>query len=187
MRLRKIVIGSAARKYLRVVFVVLSLSTFNFQLSTLTSCTKYTVECELVVQPRVMVSQGSNPLTPAYMARVYVWYVDKKEHLDHNWRPASYTDAEAGIVRHRGTGEVRSFGLVGTQSEEDGFVRIPLTSSPVLLVAIDPVNRLYAWRTFDFKLPLESILVPVTFRTYYTPEQFPYKDGDWTVLREVEN
>ncbi len=31
-------IGSAARKYLRVVFVVLSLSTFNFQLSTLTSC-----------------------------------------------------------------------------------------------------------------------------------------------------
>ncbi len=155
-------------------------------LLALAGCTKYNVECELVLQPRVMVSEGSNPLTPAYMARVYVWYIDKKEHLDHNWRPESYADAEMGVVRHRGTGEVWPFGLTGTQAE-DGYVRIPLTSSPVLLVAIDPVNRLYAWRTFDFRIPLERVYVPVTFRTYYRPEQFPYRDGDWTVLREVEN
>jgi hypothetical protein len=157
-------------------------------LVALAGCTKYPVECELVVQPRVMVSEGSDPLTPAYMARVYVWYINKKEHLDHKWRPESYTDAEAGVVRHRDTGEVWSFGLSGTQSGEKGYVHIPLTSSPVLLVAIDPVNKLYAWRTFEFRVPLESVLVPVTFRTYYRPEQFPYRDGDWTVLRsESEN
>ncbi len=82
-------------------------------LLALAGCTKYNVECELVLQPRVMVSEGSNPLTPAYMARVYVWYIDKKEHLDHNWRPESYADAEMGVVRHRGTGEVWPFGLTG--------------------------------------------------------------------------
>ncbi len=152
-------------------------------LVALAGCTKYSVECELMVQPRVMVSQGSDPRTPAYMARTYVWYIDKKEHLDHKWRPESYADADAGIVRHRDTGEEWSYGLMGSQNS-DGLISITLTSSPVLLVATDPINRLYAWRTFDFKVPLDRVIIPVTFRTYYTPEQFPYKDGEWMVYRD---
>jgi hypothetical protein len=150
----------------------------------LAGCKKYSVECELVVQPRVMVSQGSDPRTPAYMARVYVWYIDEKEHLNNPWRPASWADADAGIVRHRSTGEVRSHGLAGTQSEEDGYIHIPLTSSPVLLVAVDPINRFYAWRTFEFEIPLERVLVPVTFRTYYNTTQIPYREEEWTVMSE---
>ncbi len=174
------------RKFLRVVFVVLALSTFNFQLSTLTSCTKYSVECELVVQPRVMVSSGSDPRNPAYMSRVYAWYVDEKDAYDMNWYPASYADAEAGLVRHRVTGEVRSHGLMGVQksdyqSVEESYVHLILTKSPVVLVAVDPINRIYAYRTFRFKIPLERIFVPVTFKTY---QPGPYKENDWTIISE---
>jgi hypothetical protein len=152
----------------------------------LAGCTKYSVECELVVQPRVMVSQGSDPLTPAYMARVYVWYIDQKDFLDNPWRPASYADADAGIVRHRTSGEVRSHGLVGTQSQEDGYIHIPLTNSPVVLVAVDPINRYYAWRTFEFEIPLERVLLPVTFRTYYQETQIPYREEEWTIMNDKE-
>jgi hypothetical protein len=173
--------NEAARKFRRVVFVALLFSIFNFQFSILTSCARYDTECELVLQPRVMVSQGSDPLTPAYMARVYVWYITEKEYLDNPWRPASWADAQAGVVRHRETGEMRSFGLTGVQSDEDGFIRVTLTRSPVLLVAVDPVNSFYAWRTFEFNIPLESVLVPVTFRTYYDVTQIPYRQEEWTV------
>jgi hypothetical protein len=150
----------------------------------LASCARYDPECELVLQPRVMVSQGSDPLTPAYMARLYVWYITEREYLDNPWRPASWADAEAGVVRHRTSGEMRSFGLSGVQGEEDGFIHVPLTRSPVLLVAVDPVNRFYAWRTFEFKIPLERVLVPVTFRTYYNADQIPYREEEWTVMSD---
>jgi hypothetical protein len=135
-----------------------------------------------------MVSQGSDPLTPAYMARVYVWYIDRKEYRENPWRPDSWADAEAGIVRHRTSGEVRSHGLAGVQDDADGYIHIPLTRSPVLLVAVDPVNRFYAWRTYEFKIPLERVLVPVTFRTYYNMTQIPYREEEWTVTSfETEN
>jgi hypothetical protein len=114
------------------------------------------------------------------MARVYVWYIDETDARDGIWRPGSWADAEAGIVRHRNTGEVRSHALVGYQSDEDNCVHLVLTKSPVLLVAVDPINRFYAWRVFRYKIPLESIRVPVTFRVWRWEQ--PYVESDWTVV-----
>jgi len=147
-------------------------------------CKKYSVELNLVAQPRVMISAGSDPLTPAYMARVYAWYVSEGDAEandgEGNWAPASYADADAGVVRHRETGEERSFGLVGEQGE-DGYVRMTLTRSPVVLVAVDPVNGFYAWRVFEFPLPFrEPYYLPVTFRVYNASK--PYEENDWTVV-----
>lgn len=150
----------------------------------LAGCTKYSVECELVVQPRVMISAGSGSSTPAYMARVYAWYIDDKDIA--NWRPGSYADAEAGLVRHRTTGEVRSHGLMAVQrtdfqSVEDSYVHLIISRSPVLLVAVDPVNRFYGYRKFEYKVPWDRALVPVTFKTW----QLSYDEYGWKMISEL--
>lgn len=164
------------------VFFVASASLMALLSLFFASCTKYTVECELVVQPYVKITQGSGDNTPAYLARAYVYYIEEKEFLNPNWRPESYADADAGIIRHRTTGEIRSHGLMAGQGE-DGFVRITVTSSPMLLVAVDPVNKFYAYRTFQYKIPLERILIPVTFKIYQGTQ--PYKETDgWTYAGE---
>lgn len=152
-------------------------------------CKKYDEECHLVVQPCVMVSAGSDPKTPAYMARVYAFYITERDEVDECWAPASYADAEAGIVRHLTTGEVRTFGLVaeqrekdasGEDAEKDGFAHLVLSRSPVVLVAVDPVNKFYAYRTFAFQLPLRAPLyVPVTFRVYNSAAA--YEENKWKI------
>ena len=152
-----------------------------FLMFALAGCTKYTVDCDLTIQPRLMVSAGSDIKTPAIMARAYVWYVSEKEAYDQTWIPESYSDAEAGIVRHRTSGEERSYDLWGAQSEEDTYVHITITSSPMMLVALDPVNKMYAYRSFKYQAPIEQVVVPVTFKPY---QQTPYKENDWIVISE---
>ncbi len=150
--------------------------------AALAGCKKFSVECELVLQPRVMLSAGSDPRTPAYMARAYVFYVDEKEYLRPVRRPESYADAEAGIIRHVTSGEVTSYNLSGMQ-QGDNYIYLSLTQSPMMLVAVDPVNRIYAWRTFQYEIPLERIFVPVTFKAY---QATPYKENEWTVVKESD-
>lgn len=158
------------------VFAVLSLFV------ALAGCAKYSVECELVLQPRVMISSGSAIDTPAYMARAYVYYIEQNDIRDSNWRPESYADADAGLVRHRTTGEVRSHGLTGTQSPEDSYIHIVVSKSPVLLVAVDPINRFYAYRTFEYQVPLERILIPVSFKIWQKESR---KEEGWTIIGEA--
>jgi hypothetical protein len=116
---------------------------------------------------------------PAYRARVYACYIDETDARGVNWRPESYADAEGGLIRHRSTHEVRSHGLVGFQSEDDN-IYITLTSSPVVLVAVDPVNRFYAYRVFRYEMPLDRIYVPVVFKVWQWEQ--PYREGEWTVV-----
>ncbi len=165
--------------------ITIFLTLFTLHSSLLTSCTKYSVECELIVQPRVMLTSGSAADTPAYLARVYAYYnigrVPQNQNDPPEWLPGSYADADAGIIRNTATGEVRFHSLAGTQAE-DNYVHLILTKSPVLLVAVDPVNRFYAWRTFEYEVPLERVLVPVVFRIYQW--QQPYEDNKWRVISE---
>jgi hypothetical protein len=128
-----------------------------------------------------MTSPASDALTPAYMVRVYATYISDADVLDEGvWRPESWADAEAGLVRHRTTGEVRSHGLMGVQDEEDTYVHLILTSSPVVLVAVDQMNKFYAYRVFRYEIPLETIRVPVTFKTWQWER--PYKENEWTFV-----
>jgi len=152
-------------------------------------CKGYDQECHLVVQPYVMVNAGSDPKTPAYMARVYAFYISERDEVDECWAPASYADAEAGVIRHESTGEMRTFGLVaeqrekdttGEDPEKDGYAHLVLSRSPLVLVAVDPVNKFYAWRTFAFALPLRAPLyVPVSFKVYNSAS---YVENKWTVV-----
>lgn len=150
-------------------------------LCSVAGCKKYSVECELVVQPRTMISSGSGEFTPAHLARVYAFYVTETEARNQTWIPISYEDAEAGIITHRGTGEVRAHSLAGGQGD-DTYVRLVLTRSPAMLVAVDPVSRMYAYRAFKYEIPLrEPLYVPVTFKVYQSSA--PYTENEWTVAK----
>ncbi len=149
----------------------------------LAGCTKYSAECELVVTPYVMAAQSSDPKTPAYMVRVYAYYINEEDAYNQNWRPMSYADADAGIVTHRETGQTMARGLAAGQGE-DTFVHIALTRSPVLLVAVDPLNRMYGWRTFKYQMPLETIRIPVSFQKWRETEPH-YKEYEWTMVGEA--
>jgi hypothetical protein len=116
------------------------------------------------------------------MARVYAWYVSEADARDFNWRPESWADADAGVVRHKVSGEVRSHGQMARQGD-DNYVHLTLSQSPVVLVAVDPVNKMYAWRVFKYEMPLSKIYVPVSFKAWLTER---YKENDWTV-QKVEN
>jgi hypothetical protein len=124
-----------------------------------------------------MTSAGSDIQNPAYMTRLYGWYIDEKDIM--NWRPDTFADADAGIIRHRVTHEVRSHGITASQLGEDIFISMIITRSPVLLVAVDPVSGMYAWRTFKYQIPLQTTRVPVSFKTYL--DTYPYKENEWTI------
>lgn len=147
----------------------------------LAGCADFSVECEFIVMPRTMIAQNSSPDTPSYRARVYAFYNVGKDRtqVEKEWAPASYADAEAGIIRHKGSGEIRSYSLMGEQGD-DTYVRLIMTSSPVVLVALDPVHRLYACGAFEYMPPMNRMQFPVHFQVWKQMEEY-YKEGYWTI------
>jgi hypothetical protein len=131
----------------------------------------------VVITPRRLVVESSPKDGAAYLVRVYVFYIGEGELLD--WQPDSWEDADAGIVRNVHTGEERSFGFMVEQSD-DNYVHAVITSSPALLVAVNAYDRMYAWRTVEYKIPMERVQIPVRFLIYKKPAG-TYKDTEWTV------
>ncbi|MDR2890876.1 MAG: hypothetical protein LBV18_04650 [Alistipes sp.] len=178
MRLtRKILAGAAT------LFGAAALSGFG-------GCTPFNAECEFVIEPRLVLMDGGNPVQPAYMARVYAFYGLGKdvEAIQDEWYAASYPDAEAGIITNRDTDEERSFSIVGEQNTgegEDGFVHLTVTSSPVLLVAVDPLYGQYAWGVFEYGIPMPRLEFYVSFQPWKSV--VPYKEGLWNYASEISD
>jgi hypothetical protein len=117
------------------------------------------------------------------MVRVYAFYISEKDKDGNKWAPASFADADAGIIRHVDTGQERSWGLMGVQGEEDDHIRLTLTNSPVVLVAVYNVNddRFYAYRTFEYKPPLRE-QVRMIFRFQLWRTETTYTEIPWTFV-----
>lgn len=147
----------------------------------LAGCTKYSAEVEFVIMPRLQEFESSSPGNPAYEVRVYAFYDIGKSKTDAEvWAPGSYEAADAGLLRNRTTGEVRSHNLMAVQSEEDYNARLVLTSTPVILVAVDPVHEFYAYGFYEFGIPMPAMYIPVHFQIWKGNN--PYKDGLWTIV-----
>lgn len=145
-------------------------------------CAKFSPECEFVIKPRLRRMSMDKPGSPAYMVRVYAFYnIGKTRSLAEKWRPRSFAEAEAGIINRRGSDEVRSYSLVGEQGE-DTFVHLTMTSSPVMLVAVDPLNRFYAYGVFEYEIPLPRLEIVLPINGWLDKE--PYKEAYWTVINE---
>lgn len=134
--------------------------------------------------PRLSTAPGNPTGGTAFMVKMYAWYIPNGD--IHNWRPNSYAEAQAGIVTHATSGNKRSHNLVAGQGA-DNYVHIKITKSPVLLVAVDEFDEMYAWRTFEYEIPAPKVYIPVHFFTYRpTAENPSYDDGNgknkWTVV-----
>lgn len=148
----------------------------------LAGCVKYSVDCRLAIRPRILTTQSS-PADgqAAYMVRIYATYVP--EAGKERWAPESYADADAGIIRNMDSGAARSHGLMAEQAEGSETVDMTLSNSPVILVAVDPINRLYAYRYFEYKPPLRQEVL-MTLRFLLWKPEARYVDSYWTVVNE---
>ncbi len=137
--------------------------------------------------PRLMPVAGSPEDNPAFMTRAYAFYVegrDSKDPVALQWRPGSYAEAEAGIVRSTITDEVRSYGLAAIQGGGDSDdvllqeqIRLVVTRAPVLIVVVDPVNKIYGWRVIDYDVPMPRLDIELAFKLW---QPTPYTDLEWT-------
>jgi hypothetical protein len=154
-------------------------------LMALSACVKYTATCELVVMPRRMPVESSPTDGAAHMVRIYVIYIGKgkiNENLDiKDWRPMSYSDAEAGMITNTKTGGVKYASLYRQQGD-DSYVRLPITSSPAVLVAVNEMDEYYAWRYFEYEVPMPRMEIVLRFMLWKSTDQAPlYSDSEWTV------
>ena len=155
----------------------------------LSGCAKYSAECELVIMPRLLKASNSALDTPAEQVRIYAFYNLGKYKGDvEKWRPASYADASEGVVsRNSNPDDFRIYNLMAEQSDEgdDTYVRLVLSSSPVMLVAVDPVNRFYGWRVFEYMIPMPQVYMPVRFQIWKPTTDLPvYEDLLWKMTGE---
>lgn len=152
----------------------------------LAGCGKGDYDTHLVLRPRVRPVQSSLPAGEAgYLIRVYAWYIGEDEKRD-VWAPSSYDEADAGIITNLKNNGKRGYDFVGHQpdtdpvKDEDTYIHLTLTRSPVFLVAVDPVNRFYAYRTLEIPKPMPYMQVTVMFQLWKPDTKF--KDSDWTVV-----
>jgi hypothetical protein len=152
-------------------------------------CGKGDYETDLIIRPRIKISEGSADAgEAAYQMRVYAWYISKNERLNNEWQAASWEDADAGIITNVRTGERRSFEFLASQPEitlaegeelldEETYIHLTLTRSPVFLVAVDPINRFYAYRSLEMPKPMPWMRLTLMIRTWKEREKWL----DWTI------
>jgi hypothetical protein len=146
-------------------------------------------ETDLIIRPRIKISEGSADAgEPAYQMRLYAWYISDKEKKDNEWVASSWEDADGGIITNTRTGERRSFEFLAEQpqielaegeelKDEDTYIHLTLTRSPVFLVAVDPINRFYAYRTLEMPKPMSWMRLTLMIRTWKEREKWL----EWTV------
>lgn len=160
---------------------------FLLSLLAVSGCVKDNFDTTVIIRPRVIQTQGSTTEgEPAYMARVYAVYIDKNE-LDNTWTVASYADADAGIFTNTRTGERRVYGFMGEQADygqdhtdEDTYISLVLSRPYVAFVAVDQMNRFYAYRTREINKPLPRLYMTVRF-VLWKPD-VSFRDSEWTVV-----
>jgi hypothetical protein len=171
------------RSAAKIVFMLLSVV-------ALANCGgKAVYDTDLIIRPRIKISEGSADAgEPAYQMRLYAWYISKGERMKNEWEARSWEDADAGIITNRRTGERRSFEFLATQpditlaegeelKDEDTYIHLTLTRSDVFLVAVDPVNRFWAYRPLEMPKPMPWMRLTLMIRTWKEREEW-FK---WTV------
>ena len=148
----------------------------------LSGCAKYSSDCDLILRPRVVTVAASLPSggQAAYDVSLYAFYLSGSD--IENWAPLSYADAASGTVRNIETGEILPYSLMGNQSD-DTYVHMALSRSPVLLVAVDRYNEYYAWRSFEYKVPLNG---PITMTLLFLLYQADPSNSHWKVVRAAD-
>lgn len=149
-------------------------------------CTKFSAECDYVIMPQRMLVESSPKDQPAWLTRVYVFYLAENETGEkatpNPWAPSSWADADAGIVRNGNTGEVRLSSYVVEQGG-DNYIHAVVSSSPVMLVVVNAYDKMYAWGTYKYEIPMPEVRLPLQFDIWKKGDESVTSYGNmrWTV------
>ncbi len=140
-------------------------------------CTKeVSFRTDYVLKPLVQQASG-DVYQPVEGAAAYAFAADTAQ-----WTVASYDDALKGVLTSRvDPAQKLSEPLAVAEPDPiegfEGRLRMTLDRESQLVVAVDPVNRLYAYTQQKNGENLPSTYVTVVFKPYR--EGFSYKDGNW--------
>lgn len=125
---------------------------------------------------------STDPYTPFEGLKAYSFDADTALYTVSN-----YEDALNGVISLKGRPSERITTPVSTSAPYEregttGWVSLELRSPTQMVVAVDPVHRLYAYTQQEVEVNLPNLYVALTFRTW--KEGNSYKDGNWSYYNE---
>lgn len=125
---------------------------------------------------------STDPYTPFEGLKAYSFDADTALYT-----VSSYEDALNGVISQKGRPSERITTPVSTSAPYEregttGWVSLELRSPTQMVVAVDPVHRLYAYTQQEVEVNLPNLYVALTFRTW--KEGNSYKDGNWSYYNE---
>lgn len=125
---------------------------------------------------------STDPYTPFEGLKAYSFDADTMLYT-----VSSYEDALNGVISLKGQPSERITTPASTSSPYEregttGWVSLELRSPTQMVVAVDPVHRLYAYTQQEVEVNLPNLYVALTFRTW--KEGNSYKDGNWSYYNE---
>lgn len=125
---------------------------------------------------------STDPYTPFEGLKAYSFDADTALYT-----VSSYEDALNGVISLKGRTSERITTPVSTSAPYEregttGWVSLELRSPTQMVVAVDPVHRLYAYTQQEVEVNLPNLYVALTFRTW--KEGNSYKDGNWSYYNE---
>lgn len=158
-------------------------------LAALCGCGKANYNTDFTIRPRIRrVESSPDGGEPAYQMRAYAWYIAESEQTQ--WMCASWDDAQSGIITNRLTGEQRVFEFLSQQPDfeveegeqvydPDTYIHFDLTRSYVFLLAVDPLNRFYAYRYQYIPKPMPYMEITLMLQLWRTGT---YEYLKWTIV-----
>lgn len=125
---------------------------------------------------------STDPYTPFEGLKAYSFDADTALYT-----VSSYEDALNGVISLKGRPSERITTPVSTSAPYEregttGWVSLELRSPTQMVVAVDPVHRLYAYTQQEVEVNLPNLYVALPFRTW--KEGNSYKDGNWSYYNE---
>lgn len=143
---------------------------------------KVSYDTEYVLKPLVQTeSQGS--FVPLEGAVCYAFEVDPEA-----WTVASYDDAATGVLTSVEDPALKltppdAMGEPYDEYEElTGCLAMRISGPAVMIVAVDPVHKLYGFRAQELGENLSPLFVSAVFRPWRQGRS--YTDGSWTMVND---
>ena len=154
---------------------------------------KTSYESTYVLKPLVQQMSVDQPVTLAGV-KAYVYPVDTTL-----WGIASYEDAEAGIITlksdpsqqmtapssvavpYEGAADVET-SEGGSTAGMENWLQMTINAPQQMIVAVDPVSRIYGYTMQEHILNLPRVFVSVVFQPW--KETPSYKNGNWSFYND---
>ena len=126
-------------------------------------------------------AQTVDPVEPFEGLKAYAFDADTAFYT-----VASYEDALNGVIARKDDLSDRIASPVAAaepcvREGTVGWVQMPLSAETQMVVAVDPVNRVYAYTQQELDVNLPNLYVSLIFKPW---KGFSYKEGNWSFYNE---